>query len=127
MEDTSCNAADTVAGGCEVQKALMEDPTANHRNIYRPINNGGSTVGGGGGDIKLVVNKMDDLLNQNTQLLLASASPKKSQFFAEENAYEVPHVLPQNLRQDRIINHYYETHHQHQAPLSSHQNYYNRH
>ena len=51
----------------------------------------------------IVVNKMDDLLNHNTQNLQGSPHTcKKSggvQYnFFEENTYEVPHVLPANLR-----------------------------
>ena len=59
-------------------------------------------------DIKIVVNKMDDILNQNTQYLQTAVSPlnaKSAKYFPEKSSdeptYEVPHVLPGNLRHER--------------------------
>ena len=84
----------------DVQKALMDQkpPTSaeHQRPNYRTNDN-----------LKIVVNQMDDLLNHNTHTLQQAGSPhscKKSAYFCssfEENTYEVPHVLPANLRIDR--------------------------
>ena len=79
----------------ELQKPLGDPKTLEQRPIFRENN------------MKIVVNKMDDILNQNTQYLQTAGSPltnKSAKYIpekSEEPTYEVPHVLPGNLRLDR--------------------------
>lgn len=81
--------------GAELQKPLGDPKPLEQRPIFRENN------------MKIVVNKMDDLLNQNTQYLQTAGSPltnKSAKYIpekCEEPTYEVPHVLPGNLRLDR--------------------------
>ena len=96
------------ASNIEVQDALM-DGKKPHSELYhqqRPIYRNND-------NIKIVVNKMDDLLNHNTQNLQGSPhtcnkSGSVYNFF-EENTYEVPHVLPANLRGGGSATGYYDS------------------